>query len=347
METINGDLKIEGSLELNKNLQLNGNAYMYGPLEINGTFSANSLKIPDVVNVIRSDDTSSDPNTLSISPNTVIQFENKTRQMLNLWGSTYGIGIQSYTQYFRTHKNFAWFSKGTHDDPSFSPGRGGRRLMGMNEAGDLILSARTNPSADKNKSKCRALVDYTNKLCINYGNDFTEGVFIDGNANILSLVGKDHAYIEFYPKGLNKNKSQSERRTKSRYGWMGYGSRGHTDFHIANKHGAVKLSQASDFLLKKEISVAEGQLDKLMEIQPVFYKYKNDAIEQPKRLGVIAQEVRKIFPELVSKSVEDDNQPLTVDYHGFTMITLQAVRELTKEVDKLKEKLKSFSNQDI
>lgn len=63
---------------------------------------------------------------------------NQTRQMLNLWGTEYGIGVQANTEYFRTAANggFAWFKGGTHNDGANNPG-GGTTLMTLDNSGNL------------------------------------------------------------------------------------------------------------------------------------------------------------------------------------------------------------------
>jgi trimeric autotransporter adhesin len=43
-------------------------------------------------------------------------FGNQTRQMLNLWGTEYGIGVQSNTLYYRSGGQFSWFIGGAHCD---------------------------------------------------------------------------------------------------------------------------------------------------------------------------------------------------------------------------------------
>ena len=62
--------------------------------------------------------------------------------------------------------------------------------MALNEAGDLILSARTNPAADPKKSMCRALVDLgtgpNGGLSVNHDNDFGK-VVIGGNVGIGTM----------------------------------------------------------------------------------------------------------------------------------------------------------------
>lgn len=56
-------------------------------------------------------------------------FGSTTRQNINLYSTTYGIGVQSNTQYFRSAKNFAWFSGGTHHDGVGNAGGGTGKLL--------------------------------------------------------------------------------------------------------------------------------------------------------------------------------------------------------------------------
>jgi len=59
-----------------------------------------------------------------ISLNGVLNFGSQTRQMINLWSTNYGIGVQSSTQYYRTDKNFAWYKGGSHHGSELNPGDG-------------------------------------------------------------------------------------------------------------------------------------------------------------------------------------------------------------------------------
>lgn len=51
-------------------------------------------------------------------------------------------------------------------------------------------------------------------------------------------------------------------------------------------------------------------------------------------MGLVAQEVQKIFPELVIKL---SNGQLTVAYDNFVGLIIQAIKELKREVDLLKQ----------
>ena len=58
-----------------------------------------------------------------------------------------------------------------------------------------------------------------------------------------------------------------------------------------------------------------------------------------KSVGVIAQDVQKVLPELVGtkKSLEGGEETLTVDYNGLIGVLIQAVKELSKQVEELKK----------
>jgi hypothetical protein len=62
-------------------------------------------------------------------PTGTLSFGSTTRQMLNLWNATYGIGIQSNTLYHRAQANFAWYTGGSHSNTALSGGTGGTRAM--------------------------------------------------------------------------------------------------------------------------------------------------------------------------------------------------------------------------
>jgi len=73
-----------------------------------------------------------------------------TRQMLNLWGSSYGIGVQANSLYFRSNDGsindgFIWYKGGVHNDNYANPG-GGLELMHLVESG-LYVRARSSAPA--------------------------------------------------------------------------------------------------------------------------------------------------------------------------------------------------------
>lgn len=72
-----------------------------------------------------------------------LSFGTTARQMLNLWGTQYGIGVQSATVYFRSDNaagsanGFAWYKGGTHNDAAQNPG-GGTTMMTLDGNGLVV-----------------------------------------------------------------------------------------------------------------------------------------------------------------------------------------------------------------
>jgi hypothetical protein len=84
-------------------------------------------------------------------------FGNQTRQMLNLYGIGYGIGVQDYTEYFRTDGDFAWYLGGSHSNNQYDPG-GGSILMVLNNGG-LAVNGTFVSSSDRNAKEHFESVD--------------------------------------------------------------------------------------------------------------------------------------------------------------------------------------------
>ena len=96
------------------------------------------------------------------------------------------------------------------------------------------------------------------------------------------------------------------------------------------------VGTGSDIRLKKDIEPVGDVLDKLNEIRGVRYRYKADKETTRFNIGVIAQEVEKVFPELVNKMprvLESDEEYMTVTYENVTPILIEAVKELRVEKD--------------
>ena len=65
-----------------------------------------------------------------------LNFGTRVRQMLNLWDTFYGVGVQTSTLYFRTNFDVCWFRGGTHSSVRGDPG-GGTLAMKLDDTGHL------------------------------------------------------------------------------------------------------------------------------------------------------------------------------------------------------------------
>ena len=94
--------------------------------------------------------------------------------------------------------------------------------------------------------------------------------------------------------------------------------------------GDVNIS--SDARLKSNIVSLGSTLPKLLLIDGKSYEMKGK-----QKIGVLAQEIQEVFPELVS---EDDNEMLAVNYQGLVPVLINALKEQQSEIDRLKKQEK-------
>jgi len=76
----------------------------------------------------------------TISSSNTLSFDSTTRQMLNLWSTSYGLGVQSGTLYYRSGSRFSWHRGGTHSDTENAPGTGGTVAMTLDGSSNLAVT---------------------------------------------------------------------------------------------------------------------------------------------------------------------------------------------------------------
>jgi hypothetical protein len=106
----------------------------------------------------------------------------------------------------------------------------------------------------------------------------------------------------------------------------------------SNNMQAKAYYHSSDVRLKREFESLENKniLDKVLQLNPVFYKWNTDIDEEGRlQIGLIAQDVEKFCPEVVRESVlykgRDDYK--SVAYGQLVAPLIQAIKELKAEKD--------------
>jgi len=103
--------------------------------------------------------------------------------------------------------------------------------------------------------------------------------------------------------------------------------------------GDVVAYNSSDMRLKNNLQVIEGALDKIDGINGYEFDWNDKspgwARQRGHDVGVVAQEVQKIHPEIVE---ERKNGYLGVDYKRLVPLLIQSVKELKQEIDEIKQK---------
>lgn len=88
------------------------------------------------------------------------------------------------------------------------------------------------------------------------------------------------------------------------------------------------VTASSDVRLKSDVKTIDNAVDKVSGMRGVYFT--KDGV---KGIGVIAQEVERVFPELV---VDDENGYKSVAYGNVVGVLIEAIKELKSELDMLK-----------
>lgn len=91
------------------------------------------------------------------------------------------------------------------------------------------------------------------------------------------------------------------------------------------------ITPASDKRLKKNIKNLPNALSAILELRPVTYTRKSDGVND---IGLIADEVREFFPDLVIEGKGEDKM-LSLDYMKLTSPIISAIQALNSKVDEL------------
>ena len=103
--------------------------------------------------------------------------------------------------------------------------------------------------------------------------------------------------------------------------------------------GDVTAFSTSDKNLKQNILNIDNSLEKVSKLNGVYYNWTKEALEKNKHLkdvkevGVIAQDVEEVLPEIVATR-EDGTK--AVKYERLCAILIESVKELKKEIEELK-----------
>jgi len=95
----------------------------------------------------------------------------------------------------------------------------------------------------------------------------------------------------------------------------------------------------SDARVKDNVKTIDNALEKVKKLRGVSYT-RNDIEDKSFKVGVIAQEVLKVLPEVVS---QDENDKYSVSYGNITGVLIEAIKEQQKQIEYLKIQIKNMS----
>ena len=197
---------------------------------------------------------------------------------------------------------------------------------------DAIVFYDATASAHKKITKA----NFVSQTSLTGGNGVTiNSNAIDNDADQRSVITHLGATTSDYYRSINTGVHE----------WYGSGALNmqlEDDGDLLVRQDVVAFSTvvASDKKLKDNIKTIHKGLDTVNNLRGVEFDWNYGNKKGQHDIGVVAQEVEKVIPEIVySKKDIDGGEFKTVDYQKLTAVLIEAVKELSQEVTELKKQI--------
>jgi hypothetical protein len=100
---------------------------------------------------------------------------------------------------------------------------------------------------------------------------------------------------------------------------------------ISGQLTAATIVETSSIAFKENVNTIDNALEAIMQLVGVTYDRKDNKEHEA---GLIAEDVNKVLPDLVSKDANGD--PHGIKYSKLTAYLIEAVKSLKQEIDQLK-----------
>jgi len=110
----------------------------------------------------------------------------------------------------------------------------------------------------------------------------------------------------------------------------------------------IETKPCSDQRAKTNVSKLENSLDKVLNLNGVSFDWNPDTVpqrakEESRQIGLIAQDVEKIVPEVVTE-IPAENQILkSIKYENLTALLIEAIKEQQEQINSLKQTVQELS----
>jgi hypothetical protein len=173
------------------------------------------------------------------------------------------------------------------------------------------------------------------------GSNRPSGAYTYGSGMSYYNAGSDH--YQFYIPENSGNSNGNSQKIWYRSGWNDNwgGWRSIVDVYnsVCYIDGTVTASgdviAYSDARVKENVYTIENALDKTLKLRGVTYN-RTDVEDKSTKIGVIAQEIMQVLPEVVS---EDETGMYGVSYGNLTAVLIEAIKEQQKQIEELRNEL--------
>lgn len=169
--------------------------------------------------------------------------------------------------------------------------------------------------------------EFSDTLDIGFFGHFNDGVSNNHTGLIRDSGTKEYYLFSDYKPGFEPTTNIDISHGSFATANLNIASLTGTDATFTGTVNAGNFNSTSDMRLKMNISPIDNALDKVMKLAGVEFDWKNN---NQHSVGVIAQQVEQVLPELVETS---SNGYKSVSYGNLTALLIEAIKELKTIVD--------------
>jgi hypothetical protein len=183
----------------------------------------------------------------------------------------------------------------------------------------LGVGATTTVSSDGSVSLIKLAAETLNY--IGSGSTYANSAFTTANSAIVSVTNDDSVNATYYPLlsvantgSINKANTSSSKLTYN---------------PSTGTLTSTIVTSSSDATLKYDINTYENALDIIKSLRGVSFKWKDN---NQKNVGLVAQEVEEILPEVVISS----SGLKSINYSSIVGVLVEAIKEQQTQIEELK-----------
>jgi hypothetical protein len=319
-----------GTSSPSQKLDVNGNAIVRGAQDFNATDETATLYIGDTASYIQ-----------AVYDGGLDFYQNSTFRM-RIQGGTGNVGIGTSSPLTKLTVSNGYISQ---------TGGGVNTYFGYDGGGGSLAGTTTN-------HYFRFITNDLERMRIDSSGNLLVGrtTTVTGNSNCFVAGGTTFSDVAIF--GIHTADNSNVRgiiALAPNYdgddGYFFIGSRSDTDtFYVRTSGNVTNLNNSygaiSDIKAKENVIDATPKLEKLKQVRIVNY---NLIGQEQKQIGVIAQELEKIFPSMVEESSERDEDGNEIDtttksvkYSVFVPILIKAMQEQQAIIDDLKARIEAL-----
>ncbi len=95
----------------------------------------------------------------------------------------------------------------------------------------------------------------------------------------------------------------------------------------------------SDLLLKKDVTVMQNVLQKVLSLRPVTWHWKTNQDDKITQYGFIAQEVERLFPDVIKDGHWHGTDAKVMSTHDLLPYAIEAIKEQQRTIENTEREL--------